>query len=589
MSVSVPVLRSWARKLESAKNKGDVVKQMMRETGWSRNKCYAKLGSVGYASGRKKREDAKSSRANEVALEDIAKMLESGVRKTGTRIMQVTTARSILEANGVRCGVSTESLRRVLKQRHMDAKSLKQEKAYMRLRSGHPNYLHEVDPSLCVMYYSPGDKQCILHEREIHRNKFEKIAKKVGNKKLWRYVLVDHYSASIVCKYYEAAGENQYNMWDFLLYAWGRKEKRGYVQHGVPDYLLWDCGSANTSKAVQRALGMLGVESITHMPGNPRAKGSVENGNKIIETQFESRIYLEPVNNVDELNESVEYFCRGWNNNSLLHYDSSLSRGDKRELQRTGLWLRIRGEQLKELPDEKVCRGLLTHEAVQRKVAGDLSISYKHPRQARRRLYDVRGVPGVYRDAVIEVQPIIMSEDKITVVVEQLDGSIVRSVVKPIEFDEVGFAKHAPLVGQEYKAVAHTVIDDVKKELETLPREVSGARRMLEQERELGVQGVPDGTPIVMSDELGDQEEITSVVEVARRFKRMYPQWWHESAYEMLKGKYPGGMREADIRAEEGHITGLQDAYADAIEQMKKLAVVGAAALLATHKDGRGI
>ena len=62
--------------------------------------------------------------------------------------------------------------------------------------------------------------------------------------KCYRYVLTDHFSSSVCVRYYAAMGETALNMYDFLLYAWGKKADPLYVFHGIPETLVWDCGAA---------------------------------------------------------------------------------------------------------------------------------------------------------------------------------------------------------------------------------------------------------------------------------------------------------------------------------------------------------
>lgn len=552
MSISVPVLRRWAEDLEKSEQKSEVVERMMESTGWGRGKCYRELGKVGYESGRKIRSDVRKTMANEKALEQIAGLMLESVKKNGIRTMGLKTARSIVESNGIEIGVSDRQLRRLLKERLMDGESLGRENTWTRLKSLHPNHLHEVDPSLCVLYYTPGGEQKVLHASEVHRNKFEVTSKRMRGEKLWRYVLTDHYSGTVVCKYYEAKGETQSNLWDFLLYAWGKKGQEGYVVHGVPKKLMWDAGSANTSRAIQRALGMLGVESMTHMPGNPRAKGQVENANRLVEHHFESRLHREPAKSVEELNRSVEWFCMRWNNNTLSFYDSGMGRGDKKGLVRSRMWLGIKSEELRTLPGENICRGLLTHEAVKRKVLGDLSISYKHPRQRVRRLYDLRDVPGVYRDGYVEVMPLIMDEEAVMVSVEQLDGSVLKMEVKPIAFDEVGFAVDGAVIGEEYKSAKKSDVELVREMVENTAMEEIKSRSILEgggyaRFIHAGGSEIPVGGGAM-------DEERQSVVAVVRYFKDKYPAWWHDEVYDVLIKLYPQGMKEAEIRDEEEKI-----------------------------------
>ena len=145
-----------------------------------------------------------------------------------------------------------------------------------------------------------------------------------GKLKCWRYVLTDHYSASICVRYYAAAGETAANMYDFLLYAWGLKETPAFVFHGIPKLLIWDCGTANIARATTNALKAFGVETKPHLPGNPRAKGQVENANNLVECHFESRLRFEPVNGIEELNDASERWCTAYNANLLEGLDTRL-------------------------------------------------------------------------------------------------------------------------------------------------------------------------------------------------------------------------------------------------------------------------
>lgn len=105
--------------------------------------------------------------------------------------------------------------------------------------------------------------------------------------KVWRYVRYDHASGAIDVRYFEAAGENQHSLFEFLQHTWGKHEQR--LSHGVPEILLWDKGSANaTSTGVKRLLDALGVQHETHAAHHAWVKGGVESGNWIVERHFEA-------------------------------------------------------------------------------------------------------------------------------------------------------------------------------------------------------------------------------------------------------------------------------------------------------------
>ncbi|MDR2924962.1 MAG: transposase family protein [Azoarcus sp.] len=95
-----------------------------------------------------------------------------------------------------------------------------------------------------------------MREEAFNKNKPANYAR--VKLKVWRYVRYDHASGSIDVRYYEAEGENQAALFDFLLWTWGKQQSR--LSHGIPKILLWDKGSANTSHGIRNLLDALGVD-----------------------------------------------------------------------------------------------------------------------------------------------------------------------------------------------------------------------------------------------------------------------------------------------------------------------------------------
>ena len=453
-------LQTLARKLESA-TRGEssaLVAEFMQLFGFSKSKVYRELKLVGWSSGRKPRSDKGRTTQCMKALTELSATLKIGVRKNGKATMDIPNARSMLAMNGREFNVSNARLSKLLRMHKMGIHAQQIDSAYQSLRSEHSNHVHLVDPSLCLIYYDPAGKQHIIRDDQFYKNKPEHISR-IEKWKVWRYVLVDHYSNTVVVRYYKAKGETQANLYDFLLYAWNHVD--GRVIHGVPKILYWDKGSANTAAAIRIALNALEVEHITHMAGNPRAKGSVEGMNNIVEKLFESRLKYEPVRNVDELNESVFAWCNAYNSNSIPHYDSRLNRRGMREpLARYAIWQTIRQEQLRILPDEEVCRYLLSAEPQLRKVAPDLTVSIRHPVSKKREHYDVSHLFNVYPKAEIMISPLVYGEHEAIVFVNDHLGNETSHVVRPVEFDEFsGFRMDAAVIGEEMKSQPDTVLE----------------------------------------------------------------------------------------------------------------------------------
>jgi len=460
------MLDSWVEKMNKVETAGErraVVEELGRLRGWKTGRVYSELAKAGWESGRRPRSDAGTSSLSPEALSRIAALIKEGIRKNGKAVMTVPVARSILEANGYDVDLSDSRIRVLLREAKMDRESMQKPTPAQSLRSEHPNHVHQVDPSRALLYYSPDGRQHIIRDDEAYKNKLPEAWKKT---QLWRYVLTDHYSSSLCVRYYESDGEKQDNMWDFLLYAWRPKADPLYAFHGRPKFLYWDAGSANTAKAIQRGLRSLGVENQPHMPGNPRAKGQVERANNLVELYLESRLRIEPVNNVEELNDLADRFCAAFNANRIPGIETVLMRNKQRVGVRLVLWQRIKPEELRELPDEETCRLLLTPEPETRTVDGRLMVSYSHPKAGRSRLYPLSHLPGLSVGMEVEVQPLLYGDAPTLLVrykISRHDWNAAE--VLPMETDEAGFDVAAATLGISYKRPKETEEERNVKEL----------------------------------------------------------------------------------------------------------------------------
>lgn len=456
------VLQMQAAK--TAKERSSIIAEMCRLFGFCEVSAYRALRRNGWESDRKKRSDAGASSINEKDLSTVAALLQNSVRKNGKKTMSVENARSIMLQNGFDVPISTRQLSELLKTRTLSTESTSKPSPHQRMRTEYPNQVHFADPSVALMYFAPNGKQKFLRDDEVYKNK--PFLEGRENLKCWRYVLTDHYSGTICVRYYAAAGENSANMYDFLLYAWGKKKDPLYNFHGLPELLIWDCGSANISKPVTNALKALRVETKPHLPGNPRAKGQVENANNIVECQFESLLHLEEVGSMEELNDAAERWCAAFNANQLEHRDTRITRAGRKIGSRTMIWNWIKEEQLRELPDEEICRQIFTTGIQPRTVGGDLAISFVHPKNKAATRYSLSALPDIMVGMTVNVQPILVSEEALVLVSYQdRTGEIVSFEVKPIEYDRVGFDIAAPVFGQEYKSQPDTLIEKNTKAL----------------------------------------------------------------------------------------------------------------------------
>lgn len=444
--------------------RGPILDEAQVFLGVSRQTIYRQLKTVcGWSSERKVRKDKGKMSVSTDSLLALATMSRESVRDNGKQTMFTTTARGILEQNGHEINVSNATLNRLMRQRKLNAKAQQVANPVQSLRALHPNHVHEIDPSLCLIYYMK-NKQHIMRDRDFYKNKLENYAK--VKYKVWRYTLYDRASGMIIPWYVEAAGENQHSLFQFLMFAWGKQD--GRLFHGVPTLLYWDKGSANTSSAIKNLLDHLEVKYLEHEAGNARAKGGVENANNIIETQFESRLRFQPVSSIDELNHAAINWAEAYNANRLPGQDTRLRRtGLSEPISRQSLWQHIKAEQLRILPSVEICQALMASREQERQVKADLTISFKHPQADSSLIYSLKGLDGITVKDKISVRSLVYGDCAIQIEVPRYDGEALIYRVEPDRnFDKFGQRLDAPVIGEEYKSKGDTAIEQVAKAMD---------------------------------------------------------------------------------------------------------------------------
>ncbi|MFK5892856.1 MAG: transposase family protein [Pseudomonadota bacterium] len=551
------------------KKRGDLIKQQAKKHGISTDTVYNRLKFVrenlGQDDKRKARKDAGKTTLDHDILLKISSMLKLGVRKNGKITMDIPTARQILEANGDAIPVSNNRLATLLRGKGLDIKTQSRPSPHVMMQSLYTNHVHQVDPSLCLLYYLNGKqqmkrlKQQWISDAEAYKNKPETL-EKIGKLKVWRYVLVDHFSHTIIVKYYQAKGESQENLFDFLLYAWAKTD--GRVFHGVPDILYWDKGSANTSAGIKNFAEALQVTTLEHQAGNPRAKGAVELANNIVEKQFEARLRFEPVNNVDELNFAVEAWSNAFNSNSIPHKDTRLNRPNMAQpIARYGLWQTIRSEQLRLLPGIELCRMLFTSKPLEKTVKGALDVTFKHPKAERTASYSLKDIPDIYVGAKVKVSAIIYGNNQILVKFKNFAGELTEHIISPLPVNELsGFPIDAPVFGQEYASQPTTSVEKVGQQaLETAFPDMSQEEREkaiknnavpfggLDAHSHLKDVWMPDymqkkGTFINVPDRMHIEDNPLSVTEICKRLVADLGTTEKINYYQHIKAEYPQGI-----------------------------------------------
>jgi len=475
-------MNEWILKMQSAetsKERKAVADEYARMTGRSVSYFYKELKKAGYDTGRQTRKDSGKSNIDENTIKTVASLVKAGIRENGKKTLPVNVALDILKRNGYDVGVKESRLREILRDYKIDGDNLKKDSHHGRMRSEYPNQVHEVDPSVALIYFAPdSNKSKIIEDSEYYKNKDffndgkDKKGKRIRKKKCLRYVLTDHYSGSICVRYYSAYGETAEYLYDFLLYAWGKKAREDYAFHGVPEMILWDKGSANISKSVSNALRSLGVRSITHSAGNPRAKGQVEVTNNLIETHLECLFRIEGVSNIEEMNEAAERFCVEYNTQKQIKRLGGIV------ATRHALWQKIPIEKLRELPDLELCRQIFTAGVLERKVRSDLTISLYHNKAKRTLVYSLVNLQ-VEKGDIVNCQPMLFGDDYKAIVwfngKDEFGKKIELSYeVKPIEIDEAGFDINAAIIGKEYK---QTALTEGEKEIKKIEETAEGIRQ----------------------------------------------------------------------------------------------------------------
>jgi len=405
---------------------------------------------AGYQSGRKKRADAGSTRLPTETLEVIAAAKREGRRANDKDTMPTPIAMNIAHVNGMVVNVGKGRINALLRERGMDVESIANSRTHIQTRAAHVNQVIQVDPSLCVIYYM-GGKQRIMRDEEFYKNKLENYAK--IKLKVWRYVRWEQASSSIDVRYYEAAGENQRSLFEFLHYTMCRVDHR--LSYGVPARVEMDKGSANTAHGILNWMEAMGVEVITHAAGHSWAKGGAEKSNDIVETHFESRLRIEPVDSVEQLNASAEKWVRDFNANAIPHVECRIKRASGEYLVRDDLWQLIlrTPEHLIEIPDISVCKYFLHGNEKSRQVKNHL-FTFVHPEIKKSRQYDLRPWAEFLANKMdIKVWPLLLKGGALRVEIPRIGGEPLLVEVQPDSvFDEFGNSMSAQVKGEYSKA-----------------------------------------------------------------------------------------------------------------------------------------
>jgi hypothetical protein len=365
---------------------------------------------------------------------------------------------------------------------------------------------------------------------------------------------------------------------------WTWRKQEGRLNFGVPKMLLWDKGSANTSHGIQNLLDSLGVKHETHAAGHAWAKGGVEQANNLVETHFESRLKLEPVNTIDELNAAALSWARDWNANLIKHVDSRLVRASGQAMLRDDLWsliLRQPGE-LIELPAREVCLWVMTGRETERQV-NNLQLSFVHPELGRSAQYDLRAwAEFLHNRQKLAVRPVLLRDGVLRVEIPRAGAEPLLVEVEPQrDFDEAGRSMTAQLIGEGYVRAPETAGESVQRRLAVAAygdgTTVDGAEELREKNARPFAH-LNEGRGLVAHSHLGEadaparllpaaaeldtaavraagravrtvQLEPLSHVEAAKKLRALVGDAWTAETYAWLAQRHPQGVQEDAIKA----------------------------------------
>lgn len=453
---------AYAQRLAAApsRGRGVIIDEASAALGVARATCYRWLKSF-VLSDRKTRCDAGSLLLSQDEAQVISTYLSEGYRKNAKKLTSIGRALSDLRINGlIRAEaldkasgevrpLSESTVSRALRVYGLHPQQIRRAPPHVSLMTDHPNELWQVDASVCVVFYLPSGGAMIQEiDQAVHyKNKPENI-KGIEQCRVIRYVGTDHCSGTVRWRYYPHSETGEHTV-RFLAWMMGRQRRASDPFHGRPKHLMVDPG-ATSAGLVKRFCQRMGIELIVNKAHNPRAKGQVECGNNLVECEFEGGLKNRrgDVRSIDDLNVLSETFQVWWNS-TAVH--------TRHNQTRFANWMRISAEQLVKTPSEEILLELATHEPVERRVNGDLTVEF------RKSFWQVNDVPGVMVGEKLRIHwhPFVLNTAM--AVIEDADGEQ-HIALTQVTTNANGFPSNARRVG-EYRALPDTLLETNRKTL----------------------------------------------------------------------------------------------------------------------------
>lgn len=554
-------LKQLAQRLEQAKHgqKDNIIAQACQFLNCSKAQVYRQLDQADLrpktqqGTVRKTRSDKGKTIISHEQAVMVSGAILSAKKTTGKQNLSIKDSSEIMHANGVIPKVSPSTMSRALKQHHLHPTQLNVPKAHVRQRSLYPNHVWQIDPSVCVLFYLPKDKGgglSVMDEKEFYKNKPQNIAKTL-DQRVTRYVICDHYSGAIYVEYVHGT-ESSENITQVFLNAIQRRSNSDLL-HGVPDILIMDKGSANTSALFLNLLDRLGIQHYTHATGNSRAKGAVEKANDIVERKFEGLLSMLKINSLAELNQQAT----AWR-----IYFNEHERHTRHGKTRNAVWHTIaQMNKLKLAPRMDICRELVTTKPKTIKVRGDLTVTHTVKGYANQ-AYDVRHLPHIHPKAEVQI---VVNAYRMPDVDVLWQGK--TYTISPMQLDQAGFDVNAQIIGEGMTSQADNIVDQNRKAIFQQSYGVNNQADVdkARKNRQVAFDGAINpmahvqqqtqpNYPILQGEKVDVSGHLQlrlsqplSYVEAAQSIKAKVGDNWTAEHYQRLCKQYPDGVPHSEI------------------------------------------
>lgn len=459
---------------------GAIVQSTAQALGLSVQRTYALITKTSQALGlstpRKRRSDAGASAMTDAELSLIGGVIAQDYRH-GKRMLGTQDALEMLAASGsIATALSPHRVNQLLRSRGLHADQLNAPRPSVRMRVDGINEVAQMDASVSVLWKTPKGELMLLQEGVHYKNKPENLVRVLPDL-LTRWVLTEYGSGAIATRYYRG-GESTETALDFLMWAMTQRfDASGQAMpfHGVFDMLYTDQGAWAKSGLFKNFCAAMGIKHVAHKAYNSQATGQAENGQKIVEHGFESRLrFMDPATiTIDRLNASAELW---------MHKFNGIRKHSRHQMTRYAAWSLIQTDALRIAPPMDVMKALPATVAQTRKVGTDMTVSFAWKDQGAKK-YDVRYVQGLSpRDEVfVTVNPFALPAVRVGVT-DRDTGEIKWSQVEPVQHNRLGFDVNAPhLNGSDYKAMPATPADKNRQAVAAQAFTVDGKPATTEQ------------------------------------------------------------------------------------------------------------